>query len=95
VDDAPRPPGNGRGGTNGALTQVLRWLHGHFELGGSDQRLLPMEGLRGFAVALVFIQHFTMQLQFLFAPVGISGAIAKALSSYGNQGVELFFVLSG
>jgi len=54
-----------------------------------------MEGLRGFAVSLVFIQHFTTQLLLLFHPAGMSRSIAEALSSYGNEGVELFFVLSG
>jgi len=61
----------------------------------SRDRLLPMEGLRGVAVGLVFLQHYC--LQFL-ADGGLSGytaVFASAFRHFGNFGVELFFVLSG
>jgi peptidoglycan/LPS O-acetylase OafA/YrhL len=69
---------------------MLQWLHSRFELGGSDSRLLPMEGLRGFAASLVFVQHFMTQLLLLFAPARISAPVAKALSSYGMRGSSCF-----
>lgn len=58
-------------------------------------RLLPMEGLRGFAVTLVFLQHYTLQAQHLGLPSGFTASFAAAFRNYGNLGVELFFVLSG
>ncbi len=65
-----------------------------FELGGVN-RLLPMEGIRGLAVILVFLQHYSVQ----FLEKAELGAAARwfALSfrQFGNMGVELFFVLSG
>jgi exopolysaccharide production protein ExoZ len=67
---------------------------GLFEIENRD-RLLPMEGLRGVAVGLVFLQHYCVQ--FLSAG-GLSGpteTFAGAFRNFGNYGVELFFVLSG
>ena len=54
-----------------------------------------MEGLRGLAVTLVFLQHYTLQSQRLGLTGGFTSAFAAAFRSYGNLGVELFFVLSG
>lgn len=72
------------------------WLSERFELcrGGSGENMLPMEGLRGVAVALVFGVHFGT----LSAPwqrAGIDSAFWSTLHSVGNAGVDLFFVLSG
>lgn len=58
-------------------------------------RLLPMEGLRGFAVTLVFLQHYTVQSQLIGLSPGAASMVAAVFRSYGNLGVELFFVLSG
>jgi peptidoglycan/LPS O-acetylase OafA/YrhL len=76
--------------------RVRRWLPdaASFELGG-PARLLPMEGLRGIAVGLVFLQHYCMQFLVLAPPDGATHAFAAALRNFGNRGVELFFVLSG
>jgi len=75
---------------------VVPWLRRTFELQDPRHaRLLPMEGLRGFAVTLVFLQHYTMQSQLIGLSAGPASAVAAAFHSYGNLGVELFFVLSG
>ncbi len=51
----------------------------------------PLDGLRGLAIILVLLVHFT--------PPGNShtlvGALTKAIASAGSAGVDLFFVLSG
>jgi exopolysaccharide production protein ExoZ len=58
-------------------------------------RLLPMAGLRGLAVTLVFLQHYMVQCQLIGLSAGPASAMAAAFRNYGNFGVELFFVLSG
>ena len=58
-------------------------------------RLLPMEGLRGLAVTLIFLQHYTVQSQLIGLSPGLAYTVAAAFRNYGNMGVELFFVLSG
>jgi peptidoglycan/LPS O-acetylase OafA/YrhL len=75
---------------------MLQWLARSFELQDRNHaRLLPMEGLRGFAVTLVFLQHYATQALLLMQPAPVSGAVLQTLKNYGNLGVELFFVLSG
>ena len=54
-----------------------------------------MEGLRGIAVTLVFLQHYTVQSLLIGLSPGPTFAVATAFRQYGNLGVELFFVLSG
>ncbi|MFN4281332.1 MAG: acyltransferase family protein [Alphaproteobacteria bacterium] len=62
-----------------------------FELqDAASARWLPMEGLRGFAVALVFLVHFADFVK----PYSDAGWL-NALHEIGNVGVDLFFVLSG
>lgn len=74
----------------------MAWLGGVFELQDvRHARLLPMEGLRGFAVALVFLQHYSVQSQLIGLAPGAASVVAAAFRNYGNVGVELFFVLSG
>lgn len=54
-----------------------------------------MEGLRGFAVFLVFLVHFSTLIQpWLSAHPGLQ-TLSRALHAAGNTGVDLFFVLSG
>jgi exopolysaccharide production protein ExoZ len=66
-----------------------------FELGGSDSRFLPMEGLRGVAVGLVFLQHYCTQLLIYDKLEGFTAHFALFFRDFGNYGVDLFFVLSG
>lgn len=68
-----------------------------FELSRNDGsgNVRPMEGLRGFAVFLVFLVHYaTLMSPFILKTPGISTAV-EAIHSIGNAGVDLFFVLSG
>ncbi len=75
----------------------MNWLSDRFELshGDSAHTLRPMEGLRGLAVLLVFLVHYTT----LAAPWQDGGSasalLARLLHLAGNSGVDLFFVLSG
>jgi exopolysaccharide production protein ExoZ len=68
-----------------------------FELSRGDggHNVRPMEGLRGFAVLLVFLVHYvTLINQWLEPRTGIR-LFTDALHTVGNTGVDLFFVLSG
>jgi exopolysaccharide production protein ExoZ len=54
-----------------------------------------MEGMRGFAVFLVFLVHYvTLINPWIATPSGLQ-SFANALHTVGNTGVDLFFVLSG
>jgi len=54
-----------------------------------------MEGLRGFAVFLVFLVHFvTLARPWISSDPGFL-VFTKSLHTIGNTGVDLFFVLSG
>lgn len=74
----------------------MHWLKQQFELSrGHTHNDRAMEGLRGFAVFLVFLVHFvTLVKPFLSTSEAFVAAI-DALHTIGNSGVNLFFVLSG
>lgn len=74
---------------------IRQRLAGIFEMPESATRNLPMEGLRGFAVLLVFFVHYHALFSFLVDPASTSHAISNFLWSIGHSGVDLFFVLSG
>ena len=58
-------------------------------------RSRPMEGLRGVAVGLVFLQHYCTQFLTYAEVSGPTRRLAEFFRDVGNYGVELFFVLSG
>ena len=54
-----------------------------------------MEGLRGFAVFLVFLVHFSTLIEPWLSAHPELLLFSNALHAIGNSGVDLFFVLSG
>jgi exopolysaccharide production protein ExoZ len=64
------------------------------EIGGSG-RSLPLEGLRGVAITLVFLHHYCMQSSIYTNISGFTEQFASVFRHFGGNGVELFFVLSG
>ena len=75
---------------------MMHWLRQKLELADPrHHRMLPMEGLRGLAVTLVFLQHYCFQALDTGSFDPATTAFAASLRRYGNNGVELFFVLSG
>jgi len=66
-----------------------------YEVEGGASRMIPMEGLRGLAVLLVFFVHYHA----LFGEYLVRGlwlrSISQFLGTIGNSGVDLFFVMSG
>ena len=73
------------------------WLINRFEIsrGSSGHNVPPMEGLRGFAVFLVFLVHYCTLIAPWITTHPTLTIIAEALHTIGNSGVDLFFVLSG
>ncbi len=57
--------------------------------------MLPMEGLRGVAVFLVYLVHFAALSAPWFVGVRWIVEFVDGLNAVGNTGVDLFFVLSG
>lgn len=76
---------------------LLEWLTQRFELsrGGGGHNVRPMEGLRGFAVFLVFLVHYVTLVDPWIGKGSAVHSVAAALHTIGNTGVDLFFVLSG
>ena len=76
---------------------MLKWLAARFELsrGEAQGNVRPMEGLRGFAVLLVFCTHYVTLIGPWLNEASWLGHAADALHTVGNAGVDLFFVLSG
>jgi peptidoglycan/LPS O-acetylase OafA/YrhL len=72
----------------------LRRLASAYEVEGGKSRIIPMEGLRGLAVLLVFFVHFHA-LFGPYTPTGIWLRTSEFLGTVGNSGVDLFFVMSG
>jgi peptidoglycan/LPS O-acetylase OafA/YrhL len=74
---------------------LTRRLAGYYELSEGANRIVPMEGVRGLAVLLVFFVHYHSLLGRYVGATSTSFAISEFLGDVGNVGVDLFFVLSG
>ncbi|OLE50701.1 MAG: hypothetical protein AUG51_26485 [Acidobacteria bacterium 13_1_20CM_3_53_8] len=71
-------------------------LAGIYELDSTGaKRSLQMEGVRGFAVLLVFFVHYHALFQPWMREGSPTFALSDFLWSIGHTGVDLFFVLSG
>ena len=76
--------------------QFNAWLGETFELGrGGQSNLRSMEGLRGFAVFIVFLVHYFVLLFPWLSTQSTTFQIASLLHNIGHTGVDLFFMLSG
>jgi peptidoglycan/LPS O-acetylase OafA/YrhL len=78
------------------MADLLSWLKAKLEIGrGGQENIRCLEGLRGFAVLLVFFVHYIV--------LGIAAIhsgtwtyrLASGIHNIGHTGVDLFFVLSG
>ena len=65
-----------------------------YEVSDPKGRILPMEGMRGVAVGLVFFVHFFDSFHGYITPDSILHLPFYFLATIGNLGVDLFFVIS-
>lgn len=73
---------------------MYQWLKNKLEIShGENSPLHSMEGLRGIAVFLVFWVHYSSLVEPWIS--GSSIYVSEFIHSFGNTGVDLFFVLSG
>ena len=74
----------------------MGWIAQKFELSReiNNSNVRPMEGLRGFAVFLVFLVHFESLVQPWISQKDQLFFLLTYLHSLGNSGVDLFFVES-
>jgi len=72
------------------------WIRKTFEISHSTNKTIaPMEGIRGFAVFLVFVVHYVTLAEPWIQESSLTYSISEQIRSIGNTGVDLFFVLSG
>lgn len=75
---------------------AMEWLQRQFELSrGAADNVRAMEGLRGIAVFLVFLVHYSSLVGPWLPAHSATTSIAGSLKTLGQAGVDLFFVLSG
>ena len=75
-----------------------RWWHRFadiYETESAPSRIVPMEGVRGWAVLLVFFVHFHGAFSKYASPGSPLFHISEFLGTLGATGVDLFFVISG
>jgi len=91
VSFVPAPSPGESGFRSGWLKRVLDVYETDF----SPSRIVPMEGLRGWAVLLVFFVHFHgVFSRYLSSNSGLFH-VSEFLGTVGGTGVDLFFVISG
>ncbi len=76
------------------ITIMKDWIISQLEISHATHNpLKPMEGLRGIAVFLVFLVHYSSLITPWLADTTI--IISSFIHNFGNLGVDLFFILSG
>lgn len=74
----------------------MNWYRNTFEISHAGHKSIrPMEGIRGFAVFLVFLVHYVTLVEPWLMEGSVTYGIANNIRRIGNSGVDLFFVLSG
>jgi exopolysaccharide production protein ExoZ len=76
---------------------LQKWKHklaSWYETDFGPSRIMPMEGLRGLAIALVFLCHFQIIILSRLTE-SFNSRFFLVVAQIGGTGVDLFFVLSG
>jgi exopolysaccharide production protein ExoZ len=76
--------------------KIMSWIKNTFEISHTTHKaIVSMEGIRGFAVFLVFLVHYVTLVDPWLTETSITKILSEYVRSIGNTGVDLFFVLSG
>src|SRR5690606_22173143 len=79
-----------------SLKKLLGCIVSQLEISApGDSRSKAMEGLRGIAVFLVFLVHYSSLVEPWVPEGSLSWASMQFLERAGHSGVDLFFLLSG
>ena len=74
----------------------MNWFSATFEISHDKHKIIySMEGVRGFAVFLVFLVHYMTLIEPWILVDSLSYKTAFYVRKLGNLGVDLFFVISG
>lgn len=74
----------------------MNWIRKIFEVPHTTHKtIISMEGIRGFAVSLVFLVHYVTLIEPWLLGESLTFRLATYIRSIGTVGVDLFFVLSG
>jgi exopolysaccharide production protein ExoZ len=74
----------------------MNWFRSTFEISHTTHKpVVSMEGIRGFAVFLVFLVHYVTLVDPWLTKSSTTQILSTYVRSIGNIGVDLFFVLSG
>jgi exopolysaccharide production protein ExoZ len=76
------------------LQKWKRTFSSWYETDLGPSRILPMEGLRGLAIGLVFLCHFQIVILSRLSE-SFNSRFLLVMAQIGGTGVDLFFVLSG
>lgn len=77
------------------LDGALGRLGDIYETESGPSRIVPMEGLRGWAVLLVFFVHFNGAFKGYVNSASLLSHLSAFLGAVGGTGVDLFFIISG
>lgn len=80
------------------MRKLSSWLNERFELSRQQNAQVyrkPMEGLRGFAMTLVFLVHYVNLTWPSLDQSSMVALVADGLQAIGRSGVDLFFLFSG
>jgi len=78
------------------MANLRLWLTAKLEIGrGGQENIRCLEGLRGFAVLLVFLVHYIVLGSAALKGGTWTFELAHGIHNIGHTGVDLFFVLSG
>lgn len=74
----------------------MSWFKNTFEISHTMHKtIVSMEGIRGFAVFLVFLAHYVTLIEPWINESTMTYLVSRQIRNTGNIGVDLFFVLSG
>ena len=73
------------------MLTIRRALAQLIEVPGAGDRIIPFEGMRGYAVLLVFLVHYHSLFGQLLPPSSVLFDLSQLAHDIGQSGVDMFF----